>query len=63
MLWLYLFTLHNSNEQLVNSKNRLKFTLIKNIQKEFLTLQLKDFLKKLKRQIQKLKTFLFEKVK
>ena len=35
---------NNSYEQLVNSKNRLKFTLIKNIQKEFLTLQLEDFL-------------------
>ena len=29
---------NNSNEQLVNSKNRLKFKVIKDIQKEFLTL-------------------------
>ena len=34
----------NSDEQLVNSKNRLKFTVNKNIQKDFLTLQLEDFL-------------------
>ena len=59
MLWLYLFTLHNSDEQLVNSKNRLKFTLIKNIQKEFLTLQLKDFLtpKKIETTDSKIKNF------
>ena len=35
---------NNSDEQLVNSKNRLKFNVIKNIQKVFLTLQLEDFL-------------------
>ena len=29
---------NNSDEQLVNSKNRLKFKVIKDIQKEFLTL-------------------------
>ena len=29
---------NNSNERLVNSKNRLKFKVIKDIQKEFLTL-------------------------
>ena len=59
MLWLYFFTYNNSYEQLVNSKNRLKFTLIKNIQKEFLTLQLEDFLtpKKIETTDSKIKNF------
>ena len=41
----YISLLYNSSdEQLVNSKNRLKFNVIKSTQKEFLTLQLEDFL-------------------
>ena len=50
---------NNSNEQLVNSKNRLKFKVIKDIQKEFLILQLKDFLtpKKVETTDPKMKNF------
>ena len=50
---------NNSDEQLVNSKNRLKFTVNKNIQKEFLTLQLEDFLtpKKVEMTDSKIKNF------
>ena len=52
---------NNSDEQLVNSKNRLKFNILVNIEKVFLTLQLDDILtpKKLRRLIQKLKIFLY----
>ena len=35
---------NNSDEQLVNSKNRLKFNILVNIEKVFLTLQLEDIL-------------------
>ena len=35
---------NNSDKQLVNSKNRLKFNILRNIEKEFLTLQLEDIL-------------------
>ena len=44
-----------TTENLINSKNRLKFNILNNIQKEFITLQLEDILnpKKLKQQIQK----------
>ena len=50
---------NNSNKQLVNSKNRLKFKVIKDIQKDFLTLQLQDFLtsKKVEKTYSKKKTF------
>ena len=44
MLWFYVVTLYNSDKQLVNSKNRLKFNILRNIEKEFLTLQLEDIL-------------------
>ena len=39
-----------TTENLINSKNRLKFNILNNIQKEFITLQLEDILnpKKLK---------------
>ena len=52
---------NNSDKQLVNSKNRLKFNILRNIEKEFLTLQLEDILtpKKLKRLTQKLEIFLY----
>ena len=61
MLWFYVVTLYNSDKQLVNSKNRLKFNILRNIEKEFLTLQLEDILtpKKLKRLTQKLEIFLY----
>ena len=61
MLWFYFVTLYNSDKQLVNSKNRLKFNILRNIEKEFLTLQLEDILtpKKLKRLTQKLEIFLY----
>ena len=47
------------NKSLINSKNRLKFNVFNNIQKEYLTLQLEDILtpKKLKQLIQKLQIF------
>ena len=50
---------NNSNKQLVNSKNRLKFKVIKDRQKDFLTLQLEDFLtsKKVETTYSKKKTF------
>ena len=35
---------NNSDKKLVNSKNRLKFNFLKNIEKEFLTIQLEDIL-------------------
>ena len=35
---------NNSDKRLVNSKNRLKFNILKNIEKEFLTIQLEDIL-------------------
>ena len=35
---------NNSDKKLVNSKNRLKFNFLKNIEKEFLTIQLDDIL-------------------
>ena len=40
----YLLTYKNSDKQLVNSKNRLKFNILRNIEKDFLTLQLEDIL-------------------
>ena len=41
----YISLLYNySDEQLVNSKNRLKFNILVNIEKVFLTLQLEDIL-------------------
>ena len=33
-----------TTESLINSKNRLKFNILNNIQKEFITLQLDDIL-------------------
>ena len=33
-----------TTENLINSKNRLKFNILNNIQKEFITLQLEDIL-------------------
>ena len=56
-----LLLYNNSDKQLVNSKNRLKFNILVNIEKVFLTLQLDDILtpKKLRRLIQKLKIFLY----
>ena len=50
---------NNSDEQLVNSKNRLKFNVIKSTQKEFLTLKLEDFLtpKKIETTDSKIKNF------
>ena len=50
---------NNSNKQLVNSKNRLKFKVIKDIQKEFLILQLEEFLtpKKVETTDPKMKNF------
>ena len=35
---------NNSDKKLVNSKSRLKFNILKNIEKEFLTTQLEDIL-------------------
>ena len=35
---------NNSDKKLVNSKSRLKFNILKNIEKEFLTIQLEDIL-------------------
>ena len=35
---------NNSDKKLVNSKNRLKFNILKNKEKEFLTIQLEDIL-------------------
>ena len=50
---------NNSNEQLENLKNKLKSKVIKDIQKEFLTLQLEDFLtsKKVETTDSKMKNF------
>ena len=50
---------NNSDEQLVNLKNRLKFNVIKSSQKKFLTLQLEDFLtpKKIEMTDSKIKNF------
>ena len=50
---------NNSDEQLVNSKNRLKFNILVNIEKEFLTLQLEDILtpKKIETTDSKIKNF------
>ena len=33
---------NSNNENLINSNNRLKFNILRNIQKEYLTLQLED---------------------
>ena len=56
-----LLLYNNSDERLVTSKNRLKFNILVDIEKEFLTVQLEDILtpKKLKQLIQKLKFFLY----
>ena len=50
---------NNSDEQLVNSKNRLKFNILVNIEKEFLMLQLEDILtpKKIETTDSKIKNF------
>ena len=56
----FISLLHNnSNEQLENLKNKLKFKVMKDIQKEFLTLQLEDFLtpKKVETTDSKMKNF------
>ena len=52
---------NSNNRNLINSKNRLKFNILRNIQKEYLTLQLQDILppKKLKQLIQKIQIFLY----
>ena len=34
----------NNDERLINSKNRLKFNILRNIEREFMTLQLEDIL-------------------
>ena len=50
---------NSNNKNLINSKNRLKFNILRNIQKEYLTLQLQDILppKILKQLIQKIQIF------
>ena len=35
---------NSNNKNLINSKNRLKFNILRNIRKEYLTLQLEDIL-------------------
>ena len=52
---------NNSNERLITLKNRLKFNVLVDTEREFLTLQLEDILtpKKFKQLIQKLKFFLY----